>query len=261
MPLLPDRPLLIDESIMKARWKRLLLLSVFIFGVALWFTADAALQLARIRGERRLWATGVQGAHVVVRGDQSAFSKGGVEWTYDYDLAVTWTDAAGATHDARVAFDTFWWPVKEEEVVLRADPADPSKVVLSWQLPFLRRAGARFVELAVAALLWFMGLVIWLRETGHMAALRLVAEDGEELRAELLQVKEYKGTWTVRARVEASAAGPAVEWKEVGQVPPLLLDEAGGKAGLALRSPRAPGRPVLVADGLRPFVIPGEVPR
>lgn len=256
MGILPARPLRIDEAeLARRRRKVYLAVALFaLFGGAMGWSG--VVQLREVREERALWGRGAEASGVSATGNAVAHEYVGVALYYEYVLEVDWADAAGTGHHAPVKFDTFWAAVDTGGAPsLRYDPQDPGRVVLSWQVQ-RPHARAGFIYLSIGAVALFAAAA-WgtvRRDRQRAAAARLVAEDGEEVLVEILSAREYKGQWTVKARLDAGLSGAPLEFTHQDVAGPLRVLREGRPLALALRSPRAPDSPLLVAEDLKPFL-------
>ncbi|MBS2023655.1 MAG: DUF3592 domain-containing protein [Deltaproteobacteria bacterium] len=256
MPVLPSRPLTVDEKLLSARRRKAgwLSLMFIVFGALMtWFGLD---KLHALRRDLQLWERGTETRDVRAEGQVTETSKLGVTVGYDYEFDVAWVDGAGAGHDQKVRFDTMWSPIDDgAPLTLRYDPSQPKDIVLSWQVQKVQaRLGWTYLAAALVLLMIFATLALWKKERELERLARVMAEDSEELEVELLSVHEYKGNWTVKAR----APDDSTEFKSGAPWPPMEHTRDGKRLGVALRSGRAPGEILLVGAGGQPFVLRPE---
>lgn len=247
MGILPPRPLRLDPRALARRAGRHLLTSALILVVAIGFCVGCGYLGRDILRERALWRAGLPGRVLSVEGK--------VESTNflfnDYRLEVRWTDAQGSARTAKTGFLLTGAKVDASAAPsLRYDPADPSRIVLSWAAESGVASAALPLLMGVLGLFMLVAFPFMLREERRKLTLvKMCAEDGEEVLPQLVGLTEYKGNWTIRFRMPDD---PQVR-KAAGRDEPLVLHRDGGQRLLALRSPRAPDRIYLVQADLAPF--------
>jgi hypothetical protein len=123
-------------------------------------------------------------------------------------------------------------------------PADASHPVLSYAIDAGVARWGQPLLMAALVVLFLVGAVSSPRvQARAQAALRAVAEDGEELLHPLLSLRHYKHNWTARYEtapgVSATASGPDE---------PLIVVRDGRRHVLALRSMRTSAHVLVPAD-------------
>jgi hypothetical protein len=249
MGILPPRPLKIAESHLAVRRRTARGLTVVVvlagagFSVGSWWFGREVLR------ERKVWREGQEGRVLSMSGQVNTESWVFIDMSYEYDLKVVYADVAGVQHAANVKFDTFWKQVDSSRPAgLRYLAADFDHPVLSyaieagftrWVMPLLMGACALFMLVVGPTMPRF--------HARKEAALRLAAEDGEELLLPLVSATPFKKAWTVFYE-----PSPGVKVRDSLPEEPLIVVRDGKKYVVALRSPRG-GKPVLMGAELLAF--------
>jgi hypothetical protein len=256
MALLPPRPLRLDSRALARRRLRKLGLNALVAGVGLAFSVGAVFLTREVLGERALWDRGAEGRILRLSGKVEETQKLGLTFFYDYDLEVRWADAQGRERDGKTSFLRMFKAVAEGEApALRYDPMTPDRIVLSWAAQGgLPRNGAAIVCGALGALMLVGAIAMVRTERQRMEALRVCAEDGEEVLCRVEKAWEYKGVHYVHYRLPDDD-----RLRKYEGAAPLLFVRDGVQEVLALRSPRAPDAPFLVEADLRSFDLSPEV--
>jgi hypothetical protein len=136
---------------------------------------------------------------------------------------------------------------------VRYEPSNPERFVLSWEAVGFK-PWSPFV-LLLMGLGAFGGLVLWrMRALGMVLALpRLCAKDGREVLLELVSGAEWEEQFLVVYRLPGE--GPGRERKVLLDGAPYRMKVDGKEWLLALESPRAPGRYLLLEETLLPFAL------
>jgi len=250
MALLPPRPLRLDSRALAARRLKKMALNALVAGVGLAFSVGALFLTRELLGERALWDRGAEGRILRVSGKVEESQKLGLTFFYDYDLEVRWADGEGREREGKTSFLRMFKAVSEGEApTLRYDPTAPDRIVLSWAAQGgLPRNGTAIVCGALGVLM-LLGAIAMVRTERHrMQALRICAEDGEEVLCPVEKAWEYKGVHYVHYRLPDEGRLRKYEGDA-----PLLFHREGVQQVLALRSPRAPDAPFLVEADLRSF--------
>ena len=255
MGLLPPRPLRLDSKVLSRRRLKKTALAAFVGVVGLGFTVGCVFFAREVLEERRLWNQGTEGRILNYSGRVEESRLLFLTFAYDYKLDVSWMDARGARRNGPSRFSLMFKPIaKDDEPSLRYDPSAPDRFVLSWAAlgGFPRYGWPLFF--AALALLMVGGAIAMVRtERQRARALRMCAEDGEEVLGRVEKTWQYKGTHHVHYRLPDE---PKLR-KYQGDAP-LILEREGGQHVLLLRSPRAPDALYLVEADLRSFELSPE---
>ena len=255
MGLLPPRPLRLDARALSRRRLKKTALAVFLGAVGLGFCVGFAFFTRELLEERRLWNQGAEGRVLNYSGKVEESRLLFLTFAYDYKLDVSWMDAQGKPHSGPSRFSLMFKPIpKDDEPGLRYDPSAPDRFVLSWAalggLP--RYSWAIFF--AALVVLMIGGTISLVRtERQRQRALRMCAEDGEEVLGSVVKTWQYRGTHYVHYRLPDD---PKLH-KHQGEAP-LIVVRDGTQYVLLLRSPRAPDAPYLVEADLRSFELSPE---
>ena len=247
MGILPPRPLRLDPIALTRRARRHVLMAGLILAVAAGMCAGCAWLGREILRERALWRSGVPGRVLSLRGKLQS-----TDFLFnDYDLEVLWADAGGRQRSGKTSFLITGMKVDAQSVPgLRYDPADPSRIVLSWAGESGVPRAALPLLLGAFGLFLLFAFPFHLREERRkLELLRLCAEDGEEVLPQLVGLTVYKGIWSIRYRMPDDLAVRKASAREA----PLVLQRNGEQRLLGLRSPRAPERIYLAQADLKPF--------
>jgi hypothetical protein len=250
MAILPPRPLRLDARGLASRKLRRTALALFVGAVGAAFCAGTVFLTRQLLDERALWDRGTGGRVVRLSGKLEKWQKLGLTFFYDYALDVSWADDQGRVHEGKSSFEWMFKGVPESDTPeLRYDPAAPDRFVLSWAAHGgLPRDGMAILCAALGALM-LLGTIAMIRGERHwLELLRTCAEEGDEILCRVEKAWQHKGVHYVRYRLPDDGRLR----KYQGEQPLTVLSE-GAQHVLALRSPRAPDSPFLVAADLRCF--------
>ncbi|HYS08097.1 MAG TPA: hypothetical protein VEP66_05110 [Myxococcales bacterium] len=250
MALLPPRPLRLDARALAARrWKKVSL-AILVAGLGAGFAVGAGFCTRELLAERALWERGVEGHVQRLSGKVLETQKLGLTFIYDYRVDVAWTDAQGTPHEGKTSFERMFKGVPRSEIpALRYDPQRPDRIVLSWAAQGGLPRHGMAILCALLGVLMLLGTVAMVRsERRRMEALRICAEDGEEMECRVEKTWEHKGVYFVQYRLADDGRLRKYEGER-----PLMFLRNGVPHVLALRSPRAPDAPYLPEADLRLF--------
>lgn len=250
MAILPPRPLRLDARSLASRKLRKTALALFVAAVGGAFSVGAVFLTRQLLAERALWERGAGGRVVRLSGKLEKWQKLGLTFFYDYALEVSWADDQGRVHQGKSSFEWMFKGVPESDVPeLRYDPAAPDRFVLSWAAQGgLPRDGMAILCAALGTLMT-LGTIAMIRgERRWLELLRICAEDGDEILGRVEKAWQHKGVHYVRYRLPDDGRVRKHEGEQ-----PLILLSGGVQHVLALRSPRAPDSPFVVAADLRCF--------
>ncbi|WP_375767509.1 hypothetical protein NR798_38405 [Archangium gephyra] len=252
---LPPRPLPLDRTLLRER-RRGLVLSLVGHGVLLLLALVlVAWQLASRWSVDTLWARGNPGVLVAHEVKQNAPE--GFEFLSAmpaYEVHVTFEDASGGLHrGTREFFYVFASLPGGARPEVRYEPSHPERFVLSWEAVGFKPWSSLVFMLVCAGLLG--GIVLWrMRALGMLLALpRLCAKDGREVLLELVSVVELEEQVLVVYRLPGE--GPGRERRVLLDGAPYRMKVEGKAWLLALESPRAPGRYLILEETLLPFAL------
>jgi hypothetical protein len=250
MALLPPRPLRLDARALARRRLKKTALSVFVGAVGVAFCVGCAFFARQLFEERRLWDRGAEGRVVHLSGQVEESQQLGLTFIYDYKLQVRWLDLQGRERNGPASFSRMFKGVPPGDAPgLRYDPSAPDRFVLSWAAQGgLPRDGIAILcgGLGLLTMLGSIGIVRG--ERRRLQALRMCAEDGEEVLGRVEKMRQYKGVHYVHYRFPDDTRVR----KYQGDAP-FLLTRDGVQQVLTLRSPRAPDAPFVVEADLRCF--------
>lgn len=255
MGFLPPRPLRLDPRALSRRRLKKAALVAFIGAIGLGFCVGCAFLTRELIQERRLWNQGAEGRVLQYSGKVEESRLVVLTLLYDYKLDIRWVDAQGKQHKGPTSFSRVFSAIpKDEDPTLRYDPSAPDRFVLSWAAQGGLARDGMAILCGAMALLMVGGTVSLVRgERRRLQALRICAEDGDEVLGRVEKTWQYKGTHYVHYRFPDE---PRLR-KYQGEAP-LLVTHEGAQHVLALRSPRAPDAPFLVEADLRSFDLSPE---
>jgi len=250
MSLLPPRPLRLDSRALARRRLKKIAISAFVAVVGTGFAVGAGFATRQLLGERALWDRGAEGRVVGFSGKVTETQKLGMTFFYDYNLDVRWTDAQGRAHLGKASFERMFTDIPKEQVLaVRYDPQVPDRFVLSWAARGGLARDGMAILCAALAFLMVLGAVAMMRlERQRMDALRVCAEDGEEVACRVDKTWEHKGVHFLQYRLPEDGKVRKYEGER-----PLLFLRDGVQHVLALRSPRVPDAPYVLDADLRLF--------
>lgn len=231
-----------------------------------------------IRRDDRIWETGTTAVDGSVEGQErsSHFV------FYSYDLKVEYRDLKGQTHRHDSSFSSVWTEVDQhKEPVVRYDPNAPDQYALSWAIDL---GGARWGSFGVSCfgllmIVGTLGGLSWALSR-QLADARRCASRSDEVLLEVVSVAPQivngtnTGAMIYKYRMSGSAAVAGAKTDTggvtvvdgggvVGELvlakgsAPLFTDDEQ-KTMLALVSPDAPGRPMVMRTDLHPFDLTDE---
>jgi hypothetical protein len=188
-PLL-TAPLQLDRRFVVRSWLGGILTLAVGLAATIGFTAwqiGAARDIVR---DEQVWSRGLVAEDVRVSGHET--SRHFVLNTYE--LTATFTTRDGQPRSENLSFDTFLYSVDSgAPLEARYDPADPSRVVVSWEV---NASGGRWaaVLFMVAGGLLVAGafLVLGIRTLGRLSVARRVTAGFEELEVTVVRVVEIR---------------------------------------------------------------------
>jgi hypothetical protein len=265
VPLLPERPLRLKPRFALKTWLKTGLMAL---GCAVAGGAFVVLGVGEVRAfldERALWEAGTPGP-ADVSGEVTTHEwLGFIPVGREYKLDVAYLDAAGEERTAKVEVTSLTELDTESEPEVRVDPADPSRIALSWTA---QAGGGRWAwALGVPA----MGLVLvvgaGLMARGaqrSVASARACARRSDERELPLLKVEQQKANgkplprWSITYTLPPGArggGGKRTATVEGGE--PIVLEREEGLRIVALLSPDA-AVPTFPTVTLAPFDVSAD---
>jgi hypothetical protein len=222
-------------------------------------------ELRAFLDERALWETGTPGPADVGGEVTTREWLGFIPVGHDYKLNVTYLDDRGEEHAAKLEVTSLTELDTEAEPEVRFDPADPSRVALSWTA---RAGGGRWawdLGLPAMGLAFLLGGVIMIRGTHRLvASARACARRSEERELPLLKLEQQKANGKVLARWSVTytlppgargGGGKRTATVEGGE--PIVLEREEGLRIVALLSPDA-AAPTFPTVTLAPFDVSAD---
>ncbi len=255
MALLPPRPLRLDSRALSRRRLKKTAVSAFVGAMGVAFCVGSAFFARQLFEERRLWDHGAEGRVLHLSGKVEESQQLGLTLIYDYKLDVRWLDAWGTERNGSTRFSRMFKGVPKDEVPgLRYDRSVPDRFVLSWAAEGgLPRHGIAILCGGLGLLMVLGSIAMFRAERRRLQALRMCAEDGEEVLGRVEKTRQRKGVHYVHYRFPDDTRVR----KYQGDAP-FLLTRDGVQQVLALRSPRAPDAPFVVEADLRCFELSPE---
>jgi hypothetical protein len=261
-PVLPARPLKLQPGFV--RRNHLLAVAfvlpglVALIGYPVWQAGEARAIVA----DGAVWRTGVPASDVRVSGERTSHDF----ILHSYDLRVSYSDRQGAAHQGRVTFDSLLTSVSDgADVEVRYDPRRPERFALSWAIALGGARWAAFAFLTVAGIgIGLLFLVLARESIRRVADARDAARASEEVELEVLStevIKQYgRSTGVVKYRYLVPRPTGKAKKREITfnrrkHQRPLFADQAETRL-LALSTPTAPDRPVILRGDLYPFDVP-----
>ena len=253
MPQVPERPLKLKSRFVIARWLEAVGLGVGCLAAFSGVVYSEANAIRTLLHDQHLWEQGQlsRGAGVHGRKQSGRFSN-------TYDLTVTYLDAAHRRHEGRAKFYLLFGSVDPSEPAdVRYDPLNPDDFVLSWAMT---KVGRRWLDTSCTLLfcsaLWVLvGVFLPRQILRQLADWKRVAARSDEVTLKLTKIvtvmKGKKDTGKRRYEFVWEKGQGQVTFKK-GEAP--LLDPTG-TALVALVSPAARDRPVVMHRGMHPFVV------
>jgi hypothetical protein len=202
-----------------------------------------------------LWARGNPGrlvAHEVKQNAPEGFEFLSVMPAYE--VHVTFEDASGRLHrGTREFFYVLASIPGGARPEVRYEPSHPERFALSWEAVGFKPWSPLVFMVVCGGLLG--GFVFWrMRALGMLLALpRLCAKDGREVLLELVSGVAWEEQVLVVYRVPGE--GPGRERRVLLGTMPYRMKVEGKEWLLALESPRAPGRYLILEETLLPFAL------
>jgi len=184
MALLPPRPLRLDSRALARRRVKQTAVSAFIGAAGVAFCVGSVFLARELFEERRLWDHGAEGRVLHLSGKVKESQRLGLTFIYDYKLDVRWLDAQGTERNGSTSFLRMFKGVPKDEVPgLRYDRSAPDRFVLSWAAQGgLPGDGFAILFGGVGLLTVLVSIAMFRGEGRRLQALRMCAEDGEEVR-------------------------------------------------------------------------------
>ena len=263
-PLLPSRPLRLRRGFVLWSYLGALLLgltgAVSLTAYTVWQLGEAH----QIRADHAIWDHGTPAESSNVSGKETSHN-----FLYNsYELDVEYADAQGQTHRGKAEFSSLFASVDQKtDADVRYDPAHPERFALRWavELGGYRWAAFAFMMLAGIAIGLSL-LVLAFALLRRVLDARAAAENSQEVELELVKVvalaQHGRPTGTSQFHFQVTTeAGKTVKSNVAfrtnkGQLP--LYTDAKKSRFLALRSSRAPDRPVVLRNDLHPFDVSPE---
>ncbi len=229
------------------------LLLVAAAAVALASTSIVAGMARDILEDRRVWRMGAVAESAEVQGTH----KSSRFISNRYDLQVSYVDGTGEVRNARVSYGLMFGSLDvEAPVEVHFDPAAPERVALSWAQEALVSRWLEVLLVGAVMVLGFGGLLAW---AGRKALQRL-----RDVRAAAVrpgrQLLGVLGSTDVVVNGRPTGA-VRIEWASEGEAGAFVLEKGKQVLALspdtlvALRTPGAPGRPVVLHGDGYPFVL------
>jgi hypothetical protein len=257
---LPARPLRLRPSFVA---RSALLGGVFlVLGAAIAFFGGRWVWVDEVQGilrDKEVWATGAPAMGGKVDGQE----KSNQFILYSYDLKVEYRDAWGKDRSGTSSFSLLFSSLDTARPpAVRYDPKSPDQFTVSWAMDELgaRWGAAGLYAFGVLALSGSLLLIGW-GASRRLLDARRVAEQSDEVRLFVVSRTQQvvngqvTGATIYRYSVPEALGGDGKTEQEIvlarGEAP-LFADE-GGNVMVALVSPIAKTRPVVVRRDLYPF--------
>lgn len=204
----------------------------------------------------RIWETGVPAQSADAEGEE----RSNHFIFYSYNLKVKYRDIEGKDHSAEAEFSSVWTEAKTSSpLVVRYDPKAPNDFALSWAIEL---GGARWASFGVSVfgltmIVGVLGIIAWALRRQVVEA-KQCAEGSDEVLLDVLsvapQIVNGQATGATIYRYEMRGGEPFTGELVLPAkaTPPLFADKAE-KQMIALISPRAARRPLLIRQDLHPF--------
>jgi hypothetical protein len=217
MSILPARPLRLQRSFVLRSYFWGLLWLVVGLGVATAYEVWQARDAMRITQDQDVWAHGTPSEFGNVSGNSR--SRYGI--FKEYDLNVSYSDGAGATHTDHFSFSTLGGGIDDNtQPALRFDPRDPSHYAISWAVECTRSRWASVAFMAiVGALIGIAIAFIGWAMLGQLRIAQRVAKESEEVECNVVSETEQI--------INGRPSGNMVYRFLVPALPPVPSSEAG----------------------------------
>jgi hypothetical protein len=263
-PVIPSRPLRLRRGFVI--WSYLGAATLGLVGTAslvayvIWQLGEAR----QIQTDQAIWDHGTPAESSNVSGKETSHNF----LLNSYELDVDYADAQGQTHRGKAEFSSLFASVDQKtDADVRYDPAHPDRFALRWAIDLGGYRWAAFAFMMVAGVgIGLAFLVIAFGLYRRVTDARAVAEDSQEVEIELVKVEALsqhgRPTGATQFHYQlATESGKTVKRHVVfrtnkGQSP--LFADAQKSRLLALRSSRAPDRPVVLRNDLYPFDVSPE---
>lgn len=264
MPLLPDRPLRLEPGYVRKTWLKAGLVSALFAAMGSAFVFSGGQELRAFLDERALWETGTPGP-ADVGGEVTTHEwLGFIPVGHEYKLHVKYLDDRGEARDAEVELTSLTELDTESEPEVRFDPADPSRVALSWAAQ--AGAGRWAWDLGVPAmgLAFLLGAFAMVLNTRRIvSSARACARRSEERELPLVKAEQLRANgkllerWSVTYTLPPGLRGGGKKQTSTVEGEPIVLDREEGARVLALVSPDAE-KPTFPTVALAPFDVSPE---
>lgn len=188
-PLLPT-PLEVHRRFVVRSWLGGILALAVGVAATLGFIAWQIGAIRDIARDQRVWSEGLVAGDVRVEGHETSHNF----VLNSYELTVTFTTREGQSRSEKRSFETFWESVDQDSALeARYDAADPSWVVLSWQIHAVRgRWYAVVFMLAAGLLIGASFLTLGVVALRRYFVVRGVAAGFEELEVPVVRIVEIR---------------------------------------------------------------------
>lgn len=208
---------------------------------------------ASILEDGRVWRTGTVAKHAEVQGTQTTS-----HFIFrSYELQVSFADASGEVRSAKASYGLLFGSLDvDAPLEVRFDPSAPERVALSWAQQALVPRWLQVLFVGAIMVLGFGGFLGW---AGLKALRRFRDVRAAAARPEVQLLGVLSETAVI---VNGKPTGATrIEWASEGEVGTFVLEKDEQLAALtpdtlvALRTPGAPGRPVVLHGNGYPFVL------
>jgi hypothetical protein len=256
------RPLRVKQEFVRRSYAEAVGFFVVAAVAAIGFPLFGLVEARAIRRDHDLWKRGAVAAEVTVPGSATTH----VLIVTTYELDVGYRDQAGTAHRGRAELTTLFAPLPNvAPVAVRYDPQAPDRFVLSWAVEFTSARWQACSVLLVAG----VAFGVLFRQLGRRALVRLAdaraaaieSEDVELEVAGMDTLKEWnRSTGQVKYQYLVPIDGGKPKKRQVTfnrrkQHTPIFIDEKRTRL-LAVRTPKAPDRPIVLRSDCYPFDVP-----
>jgi len=264
VPLLPERPLRLKPAYARKTWLKAALIAALVVVMGGAFVVLGVKDLRAFLDERALWATGTPGPADVDGQVTTRKWLGFIPVGHDYELNVKYLDDRGEERVAKVEVTSLTELDTDADPEVRFDPADPSRVALSWTA---QAGGGRWAwDLGVPAmgLAFLLGAAVMVVKTRRVvSSARACARRSEERELPLVKAQQLRSNgkpldrWSVTYLLPPGLRGAGARRTSTVEGEPIVLDREGGARVLALVSPDAED-PTFPTIALAPFDVSPE---
>jgi hypothetical protein len=221
-----------------------------------------------IVADQRVWSEGLAAEDLQISGHETSHNF----ILNSYELSATFTTRDGESRVGKLSFDAFLQSVDQRAPLeARYDPADPSHVVVSWEMELVRgRWGAVAFLGGVGALIGALLLKVGIHTLGRLFAARRATVSFEELELTVVRVAtiRHRGRATgnimyefvVPDEARASERRPRkrrISFNENKRETPVFLSPNGRRI-LAVRPSASRDAPIVLRQDGYPFALPED---